>query len=48
MQIHGRAKLGPARLLALTQPVTDGTSFRKAAGYFGVSVATPAVGVSGG
>jgi hypothetical protein len=40
MQIHGRAKLGPAGRLALTQAVTDGMTLRQAAGRFGVSVAT--------
>ncbi len=40
MQIHGRAKLGPAGPLALTQAVLDGMTLRQAAGCFGVSVAT--------
>jgi transposase len=40
MQIHGRAKLGPAGRLALTQAVIDGMTLRQAAGRFGVSVAT--------
>jgi len=40
MQIHGRAKLGPAGRLALTQAVMDGMTLRQAAGCFGVSVAT--------
>jgi transposase InsO family protein len=40
MQIHGRAKLGPAGRLALTQAVTDGMTLRQAAQGFGVSVAT--------
>lgn len=40
MQIHGRAKLGPAGRLALTQAVVDGMTLRQAAGHFGVSVAT--------
>jgi len=34
MQIHGRAKLGPAGRLALTQEVIDGTTLRQAAGRF--------------
>src|ERR1035441_2032292 len=40
MQIHGRAKLGPAGRLALAQAVADGMTLRQAAGRFGVSVAT--------
>jgi transposase len=40
MQIHGRAKLGPAGRLALTQVVRDGMTLRQAAGRFGVSAAT--------
>src|SRR5271169_3615035 len=40
MQIHGRAKLGPAGRLALTEAVIDGMTLRQAAGGFGVSVAT--------
>ncbi len=40
MQIHGRAKLGPAGRLALTQAVIDGMTLRQAAERFGVSVAT--------
>ena len=40
MQIHGRAKLGPAGRLALTQAVADGMTLRQAAGRFGVSAAT--------
>src|ERR1035441_10484007 len=40
MQIHGRAKLGPAGRLALAQAVADGMTLRPAAGRFGVSVAT--------
>lgn len=40
MQIHGRAKLGPAGRLALAQAVADGMTLRQAAERFGVSVAT--------
>jgi hypothetical protein len=31
MQIHGRAKLGPAGRLALCQAIEDGLTFRQAA-----------------
>ena len=40
MQIHGRAKLGPAGRLALTQAVIDGMTFKRAAACFNVSPAT--------
>jgi transposase len=40
MQIHGRAKLGPAGRLALTQAVIDGMTLRQAATCFSVSPAT--------
>jgi hypothetical protein len=40
MQIHGRAKLGPAGRLALCEAVEGGMALRQAAGCFGVSVAT--------
>src|SRR5947208_4649769 len=40
MQIHGRAKLGPAGRLALTQAVSDGMTLKRAAACFNVSPAT--------
>jgi transposase InsO family protein len=40
MQIHGKAKLGPAGRLALTQAVADGMSLKAAAAAFNVSPAT--------
>jgi transposase InsO family protein len=40
MQIHGRAKLGPAGRLALTQAVMDGMTLKQAAACFNVSPAT--------
>jgi transposase InsO family protein len=40
MQIHGRAKLGPAGRLALTQAVIDGMTLKRAAACFNVSPAT--------
>jgi transposase InsO family protein len=40
MQIHGRAKLGPAGRLALTQAVIDGMTLKQAAACFNVSPAT--------
>ena len=40
MQIHGRAKLGPAGRLALTQAVLDGMTLKQAAACFNVSPAT--------
>ena len=40
MQIHGRAKLGPAGRLALTQAVMDGMTLKGAAACFNVSPAT--------
>jgi transposase InsO family protein len=40
MQIHGRAKLGPAGRLALTQAVMDGMTLKRAAACFNVSPAT--------
>jgi len=40
MQIHGRAKLGPAGRLALAQAVMDGMTLRAAGRCFGVSPAT--------
>jgi transposase InsO family protein len=40
MQIHGRAKLGPAGRLALTQAVVDGMTLKGAAACFNVSPAT--------
>jgi transposase InsO family protein len=40
MQIHGRAKLGPAGRLALCQAVEGGMTFRQAARALGVSPAT--------
>jgi transposase InsO family protein len=40
MQIHGRAKLGPAGRLALTQAVMDGMTLKHAAACFNVSPAT--------
>src|SRR5947208_11727104 len=40
MQIHGRAKLGPAGRLALTQAVSDGMTLKQAAACFNVSPAT--------
>jgi transposase len=40
MQIHGRAKLGPAGRLALCQAIEDGLSLRQAAGRLNVSPAT--------
>ena len=40
MQIHGRAKLGPAGRLALCQAIEDGVTFRQAAACLNVSPAT--------
>jgi transposase InsO family protein len=40
MQIHGRAKLGPAGRLALCEAIESGMSFRQAAACVGVSPAT--------
>ena len=40
MQIHGRAKLGPAGRLALTQAVTGGMTLKRAAACFNVSPAS--------
>jgi transposase InsO family protein len=40
MQIHGRAKLGPAGRLALTQAIEDGMTLKQAAACFNVSPAT--------
>ena len=40
MQIHGRAKLGPAGRLALCQAIEQGCTFRQAALSLGVSPAT--------
>jgi transposase len=40
MQIHGRAKLGPAGRLALCEAVESGMTFRQAAATLGVSPAT--------
>jgi transposase len=40
MQIHGRAKLGPAGRLALCQAIESGMSFRQAAACLNVSPAT--------
>ena len=40
MQIHGRAKLGPAGRLALCQAIEQGCTFRQAASSLGVSPAT--------
>jgi transposase InsO family protein len=40
MQIHGRAKLGPAGRLALCEAVERGLTFREAAAAMGVSPAT--------
>ncbi len=40
MQIHGRAKLGPAGRLALTQAVMNGMALKQAAACFNVSPAT--------
>jgi transposase InsO family protein len=40
MQIHGRAKLGPAGRLALCQAIEQGCTFREAASSLGVSPAT--------
>ena len=40
MQIHGRAKLGPAGRLALCQAIEDGLTFRQAAACLNVSPAT--------
>jgi transposase InsO family protein len=40
MQIHGRAKLGPAGRLALCQAIESGLSFRQAAARLNVSPAT--------
>jgi len=40
MQIHGRAKLGPAGRLALCQAIEDGMTFRQAAACLNVSPAT--------
>ena len=40
MQIHGRAKLGPAGRLALCRAIEDGATFREAAAMLGVSPAT--------
>src|SRR5260370_29958199 len=40
MQIHGRAKLGPAGRLAVTQAVMDGMTLEQAAACFNVSPAT--------
>jgi transposase InsO family protein len=40
MQIHGRAKLGPAGRLALAQAVMDGMTLKQAAACFNVSPAT--------
>ena len=40
MQIHGRAKLGPAGRLALCEAVRDGMTFRQAAALLNVSPAT--------
>jgi hypothetical protein len=43
MQIHGRAKLGPAGRLALTQAVMDGMTLKQAAACFAAtgSAASP-------
>jgi transposase InsO family protein len=40
MQIHGRAKLGPAGRLALCQAIEEGATFRQAAAMLSVSPAT--------
>ena len=40
MQIHGRAKLGPAGRLALCEAIEDGMTFRQAAAALSVSPAT--------
>jgi transposase InsO family protein len=40
MQIHGRAKLGPAGRLALCEAIEDGMTFRQAAALLSVSPAT--------
>jgi transposase InsO family protein len=40
MQIHGRAKLGPAGRLALCEAIEGGMTFRQAAAGMGVSPAT--------
>jgi transposase len=40
MQIHGRAKLGPAGRLALCEAIEDGATFRAAARAWSVSPAT--------
>jgi hypothetical protein len=40
MQSHGRAKLGPAGRLALTQAVLDGMTFRQAAAWTTLDDAT--------
>jgi leucine-zipper of insertion element IS481 len=40
MQIHGRAKLGPAGRLALCEAIESGLTFRQAARGLGVSPAT--------
>jgi transposase InsO family protein len=40
MQIHGRAKLGPAGRLALCEAIEQGCTFRQAASSLGVSPAT--------
>lgn len=40
MQIHGRAKLGPAGRLALCEAVEGGMTFRQAAAALSVSPAT--------
>jgi transposase len=40
MQIHGRAKLGPAGCVALCETVEGGMSFRQAAAPLNVSPAT--------
>ena len=40
MQIHGRAKLGPAGRLALCEAIDSGMTFRQAAAALSVSPAT--------
>jgi hypothetical protein len=40
MQIHGRAKLGPAGWLVLRQAIEDGATFRQATAMLSVSPAT--------
>jgi len=40
MQIHGRAKLGPAGRLALCEAIESGMTFRQAAACLNVSPAT--------